>query len=155
LEEVPSLQVTSVAAVLLAAAAGAVLAAGAAAGAGAAGGVELAETGAVLFTPPWPLQAPRPPWDELPSLHVTVLALLLVLAGAAAGAVLAAGADGALVAGLGEAALLMPPCPLQAPRPPLDIEPSLQTTWGVSWARAIVLIASSDAVRTAPHATVL
>jgi hypothetical protein len=87
--------------------------------------------------PPWPLQAPRPPCGEVvPSLQVTAPPLELppvavleeLAAGAAAGAA-AAGAAGAAAAELAEADLSMPPCPLQAPRPPCgDVVPSLQVT---------------------------
>ena len=53
--------------------------------------------------------------------------------------------------------LLTPPCPLQAPRPPLEEEPSLQVTVvvAVSWAEETALTASSVAPTTAPHATTL
>lgn len=105
-------------------------AAGAAAAAGAA---EPASAEADLFTPPWPLQAPRPLCEEVvPSLHVT--APLPLLADAepdddepAAGAAV----DSALLPEVApaEADLLMPPCPLQAPRPPCgEVVPSLHTT---------------------------
>ena len=63
--------------------------AGAAAAAGAAAGA-VPPLEAALFTPPWPLQAPRPPWGEVvPSLQTTVPPLEgaeLAAAGAAAGA---------------------------------------------------------------------
>jgi hypothetical protein len=144
LDEVPSVQVTMGALVVVAlmplGAAGALAAAGAMA-AGAA-----VEAPADLLMPPWPLQAPRPPLDEVPSLQVTVLVLLLVLAGAAAGA-------GAAVVAVPEADLLMPPCPLQAPRPPCgEVLPSLQVTGApVSCAEAMTGSASSVAASTAPQ----
>jgi hypothetical protein len=119
LEDVPSLQVTMVVPlVLVAAAVGA-----AAAAAGAAAGA--AAPPADLLMPPWPLQAPRPPLEDVPSLQVTMadppLALLAAAVEAAAGA--AAGGAAALPADL-----LTPPWPLQAPRPPLEVVPSLQVT---------------------------
>jgi hypothetical protein len=85
-----------------------------------------------LFTPPWPLQAPRPPLEELPSVQVTMLGALPVMAVPAAGAVVAAGAAAAagvllLVVEAGTD-LFTPPWPLQAPRPPLEELPSLQVT---------------------------
>ena len=86
-------------------------AAAAAAGAAAAGAVPPLE--AALFTPPWPLQAPRPPWGEVvPSLQTTAPpplegAELAAAAGAAAGADAAAGA--LLVLLPAEADLLIPP----------------------------------------------
>jgi hypothetical protein len=105
-----------------------------------------------LFTPPWPLQAPRPPLDEVPSLQVTVPPPLLVPAGAAADAAAGAAAGAAVVAAP-EADLLMPPCPLQAPRPPCgEVLPSLQVTGpAVSCAEAMTGSASSVAASTAPH----
>ena len=81
--------------------------AAAAAAAGAAAGAALPED-ADLFTPPCPLQAPRPPFEVEPSLQVTVVpepvdepevALVVdaaagaAAAGAAAGAVLPDDAD--------------------------------------------------------------
>jgi hypothetical protein len=87
-----------------------------------------------LFTPPWPLQAPRPPLEELPSLQVTMLGALPVMAvpaaGAAAGAVAgaAAGAGVLLLVVVAGTDLFTPPWPLQAPRPPLEALPSLQVT---------------------------
>jgi hypothetical protein len=82
--------------------------------------------------------------DEVPSLQVTVPPLLLVPAGAAAGAAVVAAP---------EADLLMPPCPLQAPRPPCgEVLPSLQVTGpAVSCAEAMTGSASSVAASTAPH----
>jgi hypothetical protein len=124
LDVVPSLQVTIVPPLeplepLEAAVAGAAGAAGAAA----------AAVPADLFTPPWPLQAPRPPFDVVPSLQVTVVPELDVVPEAldAAGALAAAGAS-AGAALPEEADLFTPPCPLQAPRPPFDVVPSLQVT---------------------------
>jgi len=79
-----------------------------------------------LLMPPWPLQAPRPPREVVPSLQITSPPRLevplpedaLVSAGAAAaGAAVPADAD-----------LLTPPCPLQAPRPAREVVPSLQIT---------------------------
>jgi len=72
----------------------------------------------------------------VPSLHVTGPLLLPEDAGEPADDELAAGAAGAAVdaalpveAAPAEADLLMPPCPLQAPRPPCgEVVPSLQTT---------------------------
>jgi hypothetical protein len=150
LDEVPSVQVTMGALLVVAlmplGAAGALAAAGAMA-AGAA-----VEPPADLLMPPWPLQAPRPPLDEVPSVQVTVPPLLLVLAGAAAGAGAGAGAGAAAVAAP-EADLLMPPCPLQAPRPPCgEVLPSLQVTGlPVSCAEAMRGSASTVAASTAPH----
>jgi hypothetical protein len=115
------------AAVVAAGAAGAAAVGAAAAGAGAApAGVALA----ALFTPPWPLQAPRPLLEDIvPSLQ-TVAAPAVELAAAAAGA--AAGVDAAAgaadPAGVALAALFTPPWPLHAPRPLLaEVVPSLQT----------------------------
>jgi hypothetical protein len=116
-------------------AAGAAAAAGAAvAGAAAAAVLPL---DAALFTPPCPLQAPRPPWGEVvPSLQTTGPPLPEDEPLVAAGAAPAAGAAGAAVAGAAaaavlplEAALFTPPCPLQAPRPPCgEVVPSLHVT---------------------------
>jgi hypothetical protein len=98
-----------------------------------------------LFTPPCPLQAPRPLWVEVvPSLQVTVAAppeldepeaLELELA---AGAALAPLDPLELLelllpleplAAAAVAFLSIPPWPLQAPRPPCgDVVPSLQVT---------------------------
>jgi hypothetical protein len=107
--------------------------------AGAAAGVALpAPAEADLSTPPCPLQAPRPPCGELvPSLQVTGPLLVPEDEEADADGLAAGAADGAalLVAAPlvalapAEADLLMPPWPLQAPRPPCgDVVPSLQTT---------------------------
>jgi hypothetical protein len=95
-----------------------------AAAAGAAADALAAAVPADLFTPPWPLQAPRPPLEVVPSLQVTVPPELLEVA---AGALAAAGAS-AGVALPDEADLFTPPWPLQAPRPPLEVVPSLQVT---------------------------
>ncbi|HEX4387860.1 MAG TPA: hypothetical protein VH109_04485, partial [Steroidobacteraceae bacterium] len=144
LEDVPSLQVT-VAVPLPVLVAALVLAAGATAGAAAA---PLAPEPADLLTPPCPLQAPRPPLDELPSLQVTLEPLLLelVLAGAAA-----LEEPEALVLVVLVADLLTPPCPLQAPRPPLDVLPSLQVTVAlVSWAAQIAGAANSVPANKTP-----
>jgi hypothetical protein len=95
----------------------AALAAGAAADAAAGALVPLE---ADLFTPPWPLQAPRPPCGEVvPSLQVTGPLLLEepvdeeeLLPAVAAGAAAAAGAavlPALLVESPAEADLLMPP----------------------------------------------
>jgi hypothetical protein len=79
---------------------------------------------------------------------------LLAGAAAAAGAVDAAGA-GAVLLVLVEADLLMPPCPLQAPRPPCgDVVPSIQVTGGlleVSCAKETTGDASSVAASIAPQ----
>jgi hypothetical protein len=94
--------------------------------------------------------------ELVPSLQVT-MAAVAVLAGAAAAGAAAAGAAGAaagLVALVGEADLLMPPCPLQAPRPPCgDVVPSIQVTGAleVSCAQLITGAASSAAVSIAPQ----
>ena len=82
--------------------------AGAAAAAGAAAGA-VPPLEAALFTPPWPLQAPRPPWGEVvPSLQTTAPLPLEGAELAAAGA--AAGAAAALVELPPAAAdLLIPP----------------------------------------------
>jgi hypothetical protein len=83
LEVVPSLQVTVVPELLeldeLEAAAGALAAAGASAG------VALPDE-ADLLTPPWPLHAPRPPFEVVPSLQVTVVPELVACAIAPTGA---------------------------------------------------------------------
>src|SRR5262249_26896124 len=76
---------------------------------GGGGGAEVVSP--ALAMPPWPRQAPRPPFEVEPSLQVTVVA--------------APSASGALSA---VPALAMPPCPRQAPRPPFEVEPSLQVT---------------------------
>ena len=112
----------------MAGAAAAVPAVAAAAGA-AAGAAPPLEALAVFLIPPWPLQAPRPPWGEVvPSLQTTGPPLVEDEADAAAGAVAAAGAAAGAVPPL-EAALFTPPCPLQAPRPEcVEVVPSLQTT---------------------------
>jgi hypothetical protein len=88
--------------------------------------------------PPCPLHAPRPPWGEVvPSLQTTgpededeeaAAAEPLAAAGASAAEGAAAGAAAGAVPPL-EAALLIPPWPLQAPRPEcVEVVPSLQTT---------------------------
>jgi len=92
----------------------------------AAAGALAAAVPADLFTPPWPLQAPRPPLEVVPSLQVTVVPEPEVDP-VAAGALAAAGAS-AGVALPDEADLFTPPWPLQAPRPPLEVVPSLQVT---------------------------
>lgn len=97
----------------------------AAAAAGAAGAGAFTGAAPLLFMPPCPLQAPRPPFAEVvPSLQGTAPVLLAVVDAAAVEAV--AGAAAAVAAG---ADLLMPPWPLQAPLPPCgEVEPSLQVT---------------------------
>ena len=142
LEDVPSVQVT-IAVPLLVLPAALALAAGAAAGAAAA------PLAASLLTPPWPLQAPRPPLDVVPSMQVTVEPLLLelVLAGAAA----LEEPEELVLLMLVPADLLTPPWPLQAPRPPLDVLPSLQVTVVlVSWAAQIAGAANSAPANRAP-----
>ena len=88
-----------------------------------AGGVAgVVDFAAFFSTPPWPLHAPLPALDVVPSLHVTV-----------SSAPDEAGADEAdpdpddfVLAWV--AALSTPPCPLHAPEPPLEVDPSLQMT---------------------------
>jgi hypothetical protein len=141
-----------------AAAAGAAAAAVAAAAAGAAVVVAVPAAGAFLFTPPCPLQAPRPPFDEAPSLQVTmpVLALVLVLVLAAAAGAAAAGAAGVIVVLPPPVAdLLTPPCPLHAPRPPLDEVPSLQVTVVALLVLVLVLAAAAGAAVVAAGAGAL
>jgi hypothetical protein len=73
---------------------------------------------------------------------------------AAAGAVVDAPVAGALLVVLVEADLLMPPCPLQAPRPPCgEVVPSLQVTGvlDVSCAKETTGAASSAAASIAPQ----
>ena len=100
--------------------------AGAACALEAAGGVAgvagVADFAAFFSTPPWPLHAPLPALDVVPSLHVTV-----------SSAPDEAGADEAdpdpddfVLAWV--AALSTPPCPLHAPEPPFEVDPSLQMT---------------------------
>jgi hypothetical protein len=107
--------------------------------AGAAAGAE-APVPADLLMPPWPLQAPRPPWGEVvPSLQVTGPELdpdagaleLAVVLGALELAAAAAGAAALPPAALAVAVLSTPPCPLQAPRPACaEVVPSLQIGGG-------------------------
>src|SRR6516164_3305980 len=73
----------------------------------------------VLSTPPCPWHAPRPPFDVVPSLQVTVVSE------AAAEVVDAAGAAAVSLAAL---LLSTPPWPWHAPRPPFDVVPSLHVT---------------------------
>lgn len=96
--------------------------------AGAAGAGAFTGAAPLLFMPPWPLQAPRPPLAEVvPSLQGTAPVLLAVVEAAVVEAV-AAGAGTAVAVAAG-ADLLMPPWPLQAPLPPCgEVEPSLQVT---------------------------
>jgi hypothetical protein len=94
-----------------------------------AAAVPLAEPEAerLLFTPPCPLQAPRPVLvDVVPSLQVTVVAGEVLEAPLVEPLVL----DPVLLAAAPALLLLStPPCPLQAPRPLLaDVVPSLQVT---------------------------
>jgi len=131
--------------------------AAAAVAAGAAAGAE-PPAEAALFTPPWPLQAPRPPCGEVvPSLHTTGPPPLedeeLAADGAAAGAAAgAAGGAAAAPAELAEADLLMPPWPLQAPRPPCgEVLPSLHTT-GVLEASCADKSAGAASIAAARHA---
>jgi hypothetical protein len=129
-------------------AAGAVAAAAAAAGAAGAGA--LAGAAPLLLMPPWPLQAPRPPFGEVvPSLQGTGPVPVLAVAGAAAAA--AAAGAGAVT---GTAPLLFtPPCPLQAPRPAFgEVVPSLHGTGPVLL--AVVEAAAVDGVAVAAGAAV-
>jgi hypothetical protein len=147
-------------------------AAAAAAGAGAVAGVEaVEELPASLFTPPWPRQAPRPPWAAVvPSLQVTgvledeepeeelELDELLEAAGVAPAAGAAAPEEPPAAA---LADLSTPPWPLQAPRPLwLAVEPSLHTGFGAVLLLELVLVlcasdsagaASNAAANAAPH----
>jgi len=85
---------------------------------------ELAPAVADLLTPPWPRQAPRPPCAAVvPSLQMTgppALEELLpeVPEAAAAGASVLAELEELPELAPAEAALLTPPWPRQAPRPP-------------------------------------
>jgi len=112
---------------------------------------------AALLTPPWPLQAPRPECVEVvPSLQTTAPAPADGEELAAVGAGAGAAAAGAL-AELAEADLLIPPCPLQAPRPPCgEVVPSLHTTGllDASWADDTAGAASNAAASMAPRAKV-
>jgi hypothetical protein len=150
LELEPSLQVTAAAVPREVDAALVADVDGVAAGAGAAA--------ADLLTPPWPLHAPRPPLELEPSLHVTLAVPLEELLAAGAGP--AAGGAAAVVLplvvlGAVLADLLTPPWPLHAPRPPLELEPSLQVTWVASCAETMTGIASSAAASSAPDAKTL
>jgi len=120
--------------------------------AGAAGGVTAAA--APAFTPPWPEQAPRPPFDIEPSVQVTIAALVAALAGAAAagaGAAAAVAAAAVLLAFGAFAALVAfatPPCPEHAPRPDVAlVVPSLHVV-AVACALAAPAL-SADAIAIA------
>jgi hypothetical protein len=93
--------------------------------------------------------------ELVPSLQVTVAAVEVLAGAAAAGGVLDAAGAGAVLLVLVEADLLMPPCPLQAPRPPCgDVVPSIQVTGvllEVSCAKETTGAASSAATSIAPQ----
>jgi len=97
-----------------AAAAGVGAGVGAGAGAGAVGALAAPDC-----TPPCPEQAPRPPFDDDPSVQVTVADALAAVPLAEALAAFAAAAV---------AFLSTPPCPEHAPRPVVaEVLPSVQT----------------------------
>jgi hypothetical protein len=121
------------------------------AGAGAAGALEdaggvagVVDFAAFFSTPPWPLHAPLPALDVVPSLHVTVSS---APDGAGAGEA-DVDPDDFVLAWV--AALSTPPCPLHAPEPPFEVDPSLQmTVVGAPAARA----RAGTAKRSAASAT--
>jgi hypothetical protein len=109
------------------------------AGGGVAGATGFVSSFVAFFsTPPWPLHAPLPALEVVPSLQVTVCAAV------------EEGVDDADFSAAWVAFLSTPPWPLHAPLPALEVVPSLQTTFAGASA---ALVRAGTAKRSAANAT--